>query len=185
MHSCNYKLLYFPFICGCYQTQNICLTFIQRRPNVFDVGPTLYKCYTNVLCLLGLQVIFCPLPDLEGVLLMVYLVAAILPLTLSDGNHRPLNMEPNCCHGCMFCRQSGSETSLFYIGSSSISNRRLVQNCVPIYSINCHRKLIMSVLVKLMRVVLSRCNLFKNHYFFLHLVYVYIKGDLSPLIWYE
>ena len=26
---------------------------IQRRPNVFDVGPTLYKCYTNVLCLLG------------------------------------------------------------------------------------------------------------------------------------
>ena len=30
------------------QTQNICKTFIQRRPNVFDVGPTLYKCYTNV-----------------------------------------------------------------------------------------------------------------------------------------
>ena len=26
---------------------------MQRRPNVFDVGPTLYKCYTNVLCLLG------------------------------------------------------------------------------------------------------------------------------------
>ena len=38
------------------QTQNICLTFVQRRPNVFDVGPTLYKCYTNVLCLLGLSV---------------------------------------------------------------------------------------------------------------------------------
>ena len=35
------------------QTQNICITFIQRRPNVFDVGPTLYKCYTNLLCLLG------------------------------------------------------------------------------------------------------------------------------------
>ena len=35
------------------QTQNICITFIQRRPNVFDVGPTLYKCYTHVLCLLG------------------------------------------------------------------------------------------------------------------------------------
>ena len=34
------------------QTQNICITFIQRRPNVFDIGPTLYKCYTNVLCLL-------------------------------------------------------------------------------------------------------------------------------------
>ena len=38
---------------GPQQTQNICITFIQRRPNVFDVGPTLYKCYTNVLCLLG------------------------------------------------------------------------------------------------------------------------------------
>ena len=35
------------------KTQNICITFVQRRPNVFDVGPTLYKCYTNVLCLPG------------------------------------------------------------------------------------------------------------------------------------
>ena len=35
------------------QTQNILTTFSQRRPNVFDVVPTLYKCYTNVLCLLG------------------------------------------------------------------------------------------------------------------------------------
>ena len=35
------------------QTQNICITFIQCRPNVFDVGPTLYKCHTNVLCLMG------------------------------------------------------------------------------------------------------------------------------------
>ena len=42
-------------VCGpgaAQQTQNICITFVQRRPNVFDVGPTLYKCYTNVLCLL-------------------------------------------------------------------------------------------------------------------------------------
>ena len=31
------------------QTQNICITIKQRRPNVFDVDPTLYKCYTNVL----------------------------------------------------------------------------------------------------------------------------------------
>ena len=31
------------------QTQNSCITLIQRRPNVFDVGPTLYKCDTNVL----------------------------------------------------------------------------------------------------------------------------------------
>ena len=33
--------------------QNICITFIQRRPNVFDVRPKLYNCYTNVLCFLG------------------------------------------------------------------------------------------------------------------------------------
>ena len=31
------------------QTQNICVTFVQRRGNVFDVDPTLYKCYANVL----------------------------------------------------------------------------------------------------------------------------------------
>ena len=29
------------------------IKFIQRRPNVFDVVPTLYKCHTNFLCLLG------------------------------------------------------------------------------------------------------------------------------------
>ena len=27
---------------------------MQRRLNVFDVGPTLYRCYANVLCLLGI-----------------------------------------------------------------------------------------------------------------------------------
>ena len=37
------------------QTQNIRITFVQSLPNVFDVGPTLYKCYTNVLYLLGYQ----------------------------------------------------------------------------------------------------------------------------------
>ena len=40
--------------------QNICITFIQRRPNVFDAGPTLYKCYANVLCLLASS--YCCLP---------------------------------------------------------------------------------------------------------------------------
>ena len=35
------------------QTQNIFITFVQGRPNGFDVGPTLYKCYTNVLSWLG------------------------------------------------------------------------------------------------------------------------------------
>ena len=34
------------------QTQNICITFVPRGPGGFDVGPTLYKCYTNGLCLL-------------------------------------------------------------------------------------------------------------------------------------
>ena len=29
-----------------------CITFVQCCTNVEDVGPTLYKCYTNVLCLL-------------------------------------------------------------------------------------------------------------------------------------
>ena len=37
-----------------YLRQNICIAFVQRRPNVADVGPTLYKCYTNVLCSLGI-----------------------------------------------------------------------------------------------------------------------------------
>ena len=31
------------------QKQNICVTFVQRRLNEFDVGPTLYKWYRNVL----------------------------------------------------------------------------------------------------------------------------------------
>ena len=35
------------------QTQNISITFVQCWPNVFDAGPTLYKCYTNVLCSWG------------------------------------------------------------------------------------------------------------------------------------
>ena len=27
---------------------------MQGRPNVFDIGPTLHKCYTYVLCLLSM-----------------------------------------------------------------------------------------------------------------------------------
>ena len=37
-------------------TRNICITFVQRRPNVFGVDPTLYKCYANVLCLLTVTI---------------------------------------------------------------------------------------------------------------------------------
>ena len=32
------------------QSQNICITFIQRRPNVFDVGPTLYVIQMFCVC---------------------------------------------------------------------------------------------------------------------------------------
>ena len=39
------------------QTQNMCVTFVQCWTNVEDVGPTLYKCYANVLCLLGSLII--------------------------------------------------------------------------------------------------------------------------------
>ena len=36
------------------QTQTICITFQQRRPNVFEVGPTLYRCYTMFcVCWIG------------------------------------------------------------------------------------------------------------------------------------
>ena len=35
---------------GCWeQTHNICITFVQCWTNVKDVGPRLYKCYTNVM----------------------------------------------------------------------------------------------------------------------------------------
>ena len=30
------------------QKQYICITFLQLRPNIFDFGQTLYKCYINV-----------------------------------------------------------------------------------------------------------------------------------------
>ena len=36
------------------QTQNMCITFVQRRPSVKDVGSMFYKCYTNVLCFAGM-----------------------------------------------------------------------------------------------------------------------------------
>ena len=38
------------------QTQYICITFIQRWPNVFDVGPTLHKVIQMFLCLLGMSI---------------------------------------------------------------------------------------------------------------------------------
>ena len=35
------------------QTRSICIAFVQCWTYVEDVGSKLYKCYTNVLCLLG------------------------------------------------------------------------------------------------------------------------------------
>ena len=35
------------------KAQNISITFVQCWTNVKNVGPTLYKCYANILCLLG------------------------------------------------------------------------------------------------------------------------------------
>ena len=32
------------------------IPFMQRRPNVFDVGPTLYKCYKKCFVFAGLRV---------------------------------------------------------------------------------------------------------------------------------
>ena len=43
------------------QTQNICITFIQRWPNVLNVGPTLHKFYTDSLYLLGIADNYLPL----------------------------------------------------------------------------------------------------------------------------
>ena len=37
------------------QTQNICIIFVQRRPNVFDVGPKLYKCYKKYFVIAGVD----------------------------------------------------------------------------------------------------------------------------------
>ena len=42
-------------------TQNMCITIVQCWTNVEDVGPTLYKCYTHVLCLLGWPASLCSL----------------------------------------------------------------------------------------------------------------------------
>ena len=46
------------------QTQNICITFVQRRPNVFDVDPTLYKYYTK--CLLFTRICTKPNSKCDG-----------------------------------------------------------------------------------------------------------------------
>ena len=51
--------------CTSANTKNIGIIFAQCWTDVEDVGPTLYKCYTNVLCLLGS--FFCNIPNLTRV----------------------------------------------------------------------------------------------------------------------
>ena len=57
VHKGGLKPDSFHLLMASQQTQNICITYVQRRPNVFYVGLTLYKCHTyNVLCLLVLYI---------------------------------------------------------------------------------------------------------------------------------
>ena len=58
------------------QTQNISIAFVQRRPNVFDVGSTLYKCHTNVLCLLGCYLTLA----IYGLFLNLYITVSAIAL---------------------------------------------------------------------------------------------------------
>ena len=59
-----------------------CITFVQRRPSVFAVGPPLYKCYTNVLYLLSWPA---PAMVVEGIGLHVEdtLVSLVLSIIIS------------------------------------------------------------------------------------------------------
>ena len=85
------------------QTQNICITFVQRRPSVFDVGPTLYKCYiyvgptlykcyTNVLCLLGARVLtqYCRVASKDTNCLLFKLVVTAFWLYKEDMFNSPI-----------------------------------------------------------------------------------------------
>ena len=56
--------------------QIICITFIQYWTNVDDVGPTLYECYANVLCLLGNFEIFTGSVSFVSVSVPDYIVAS-------------------------------------------------------------------------------------------------------------
>ena len=55
----GYERGYLPLceVAGTPQTQNM---YMQCRTKVEDVGPTLYKCYTNVLCLMGMYTLSYP-----------------------------------------------------------------------------------------------------------------------------
>ena len=56
----------------------MCITFVQCRPNVLDVGQTLCKCYTNTLCSLGYCLLnILPLIGTIRPLLLVRIISSI------------------------------------------------------------------------------------------------------------
>ena len=63
------------------QTQNICVTLIQRRPNVFDVGPTLYN-VIQMVCVYWVMLICC-----TRVVLLEHVLC-----------NRPTDGVPSACH---------------------------------------------------------------------------------------
>ena len=73
------------------KTHNICITFVQCWTNGEDVGPTLYKCYKNVLCLLDILH-----SELDGHIWRVTVTCSYLGLKnrlfhFEKGKIRPLN----------------------------------------------------------------------------------------------
>ena len=53
LHHVHYHSMITETLYAIQQTQKIGITFIQCWANVEDVGPTLYKCYSDALCLMG------------------------------------------------------------------------------------------------------------------------------------
>ena len=60
------------------------ITFVQCWTNVENVGPTLYKCYTNVLCLLGCTLSL--LTILYDYATIQWRIAIIIANTSNDSN---------------------------------------------------------------------------------------------------
>ena len=63
---------------------NICT----KQPNVFDVGPTMYKCYTNISCLLGTRYRF------TWVILKLSLHTAVLDKTTEPHKNQLCKITP-------------------------------------------------------------------------------------------
>ena len=56
---------------------------MQRRLNVFDVGSPLYRCYTNVLCLLGIYDLSSILTNFGESLPVIELVFGLITMSMS------------------------------------------------------------------------------------------------------